>query len=133
MEGKQASYREGPEVRASGDIQSKKFSRKSVVVDKGAESVNLGSTFERAEDIQLPFNLANIEQEPEEIQEEDDNSDQEEVYLTDAQKYCVEAHCLMNSHGIGNSVDDAIHYYKTSIQLGEPKAMLAMANMNLTG
>lgn len=72
------------------------------------------------------------EQEPDLI-EEDEQSDQEEVFLTDAQKYCVEAHCLMNSHGVGNCVDDAIHYYKTSMQLGEPKAMIALANFNLKG
>ena len=79
----------------------------------------------------------------ERAEEDDDQSDNEDeneaneqegqVSLNAAQEYCLEAHCLLNSHGIGQQVDDAIHWYKTSIQLGEPKAMLTMGQINESG
>jgi TPR repeat protein len=33
----------------------------------------------------------------------------------------------MNGHGIGQQIDDALHWYTKSIEKGEPKAMLALA------
>ncbi len=36
----------------------------------------------------------------------------------------------MNGHGIGQQIDDALHWYTKSIEKGEPKAMLALAQMN---
>jgi len=40
---------------------------------------------------------------------------------------------LLNGHGIGQQLDDALHWYKLSIDKGEPKAMLALAQMNEKG
>jgi TPR repeat protein len=40
---------------------------------------------------------------------------------------------LLNGHGIGPQHDDALHWYKQSIDKGEPKAMLALGNMNEKG
>lgn len=49
MEGQQNSHRELAAARVSSEINTKKY-RTSLSPDRGA-SVNLGSTFERAEDI----------------------------------------------------------------------------------
>ena len=79
----------------------------------GNVSVNLGSTFEREDPYKESIaNTKDAEQAADVDQVEDagegEESDQEEVYLTDAQKYCVEAHCLMHAHGVGQSVDDVV-------------------------
>ena len=69
-----------------------------------------------------------------EDQEDGDNESQEsQVYLDKAQEYCLEAHCLLNGHGIGQQIDDALHWYRKSIDKGEPKAMLALGVMNEKG
>ena len=123
------------------------FERK--VKEAGEGSINLGSTFEREDNM---FSAAmksvgltsgvggtdniKIEREGEDSEdgaEEDVQSAQEEVYLTDGQKYCIEAHCYMHAHGVGQSIENAIHYYNTSIGLGESKAMLAMAEYHESG
>lgn len=68
-----------------------------------------------------------------EAEDKESESDEEEVLLTDGQKYFLEARVHMHAHGVGQSIDNALHYYNTSIGMGEPKAMLAMADYNETG
>lgn len=50
-----------------------------------------------------------------------------QVVVTQAQEFCLEAHCLLNGHGIGQHTDDALDWYRQSIDKGEPKGLLAMA------
>ena len=45
----------------------------------------------------------------------------------------MEAHCLLNGHGIGPNIDEAIHWYNKSKEAGDPKAILALAKMNEEG
>lgn len=58
---------------------------------------------------------------------------EEQIELDQAQEFCLEAHCLLNGHGIGQQLDDALHWYKLSIDKGEKKAMLALAQMSERG
>lgn len=118
--------------------------RASPVRNADGASVNLGSTFERdvdqnffgaaakdaikVEGVTKPEAGSEDEEPAEDVQ-----SDEDEVILTDGQKYCLEAHCYMHAHGVGQSIENALHYYNASIQMGEPKAMLAMAEYNETG
>lgn len=56
-----------------------------------------------------------------------------EVQLSNAQQYCLEAHCLLNGHGIGQQLDEALYWYRLSIDKGDAKAMLALGQMNEEG
>ena len=56
-----------------------------------------------------------------------------QVEVTKAQEFCLEAHCLLNGHGIGQHTDDALVWYRQSIDQQEPKALLAMGQMNEHG
>lgn len=57
----------------------------------------------------------------------------EQIQLSDAQAQCLEAHCLLNGHGIGQHVDDALQWYRNSVDKNEPKAMLALGQMYENG
>ena len=50
-----------------------------------------------------------------------------------AQEYCLEAHCLLNGHGIEPSTEDAILWYERSAGLGEPRAIFALGEINERG
>ena len=78
---------------------------------------------------------SSFEREQEEDRDQSDNSEKSLVQLDldKAQEYCLEAHCLLNGHAIGQQIDDAIHWYNKSKDAGEPKAMLALAQMTEKG
>jgi TPR repeat protein len=40
--------------------------------------------------------------------------------FTKGQEFCLEAHCLMNGHGIEPNTEDALLWYERSANLNEP-------------
>lgn len=54
---------------------------------------------------------------------------EDQVQLSKAQEFCLEAHCLLNEHGISQQIEDTVYFYKQAAEMGEPKAMLALAQL----
>lgn len=66
--------------------------------------------------------------------EKDDSfDDYVHVQPNTAQTWCLEGHCLLNGHGCGQDLEDARYWYEKSVEKGEPKAMLALGQMNDAG
>lgn len=66
-------------------------------------------------------------------QKDDSFDDYVPVQPNTAQTWCLEGHCLLNGHGCGQHLDDARYWYEKSVEKGEPKAMLALGQMNDAG
>jgi len=49
------------------------------------------------------------------------------------QEYCLEAHCLLEGHGIEPSTEDAILWFEKSANLGEPRAVYALGKIHEEG
>jgi uncharacterized protein len=45
------------------------------------------------------------------------------------QEYCLEAHCLLEGHGIEPSTEDAILWFEKSANLGEPRAIYSLGKI----
>ena len=53
--------------------------------------------------------------------------------LTKGQQACLEAYCMLHGHGIECNLDNAVYWFNKSASLGEPRALLALGEMQEKG